>query len=496
MPGGRLGNFLRRVGYRLTMNWHGLLPALTGREVWVAGYGSAGKSVINALQRLGAVVVLIDESDIEAPADIRTLKEVPAEITASLVVTSPGWRPTHELFKAAARAEVEVIGDVELAWRVDQALAERKQGFAPRWLAITGTNGKTTTVEMLECMLNAGGVRAVACGNVGLPVIDAVMSDEGYDALAVELSSFEIHWAKSLKPFAAVLLNISDDHLDWHGSLAAYAQTKVALLVQSEYAVFNADDENTAAALASHPTGEWFSFTLGAPRPGQVGVVEDLLVDRAFVGNPDIEAVALATLSDVKPFAPHNVANALAAASLARAAGVAPDRITEGLLEFKPGGHRIALVATVAEVDYVDDSKATNPHAAGASLRAFPSVVWIAGGLAKGASMDQLVLESARRLRAAILIGTDKELIRKALETHAPQVPVVSIDVPDSDLSKRASAKILMERVIRAAAGFAQPRDTVLLAPACASMDQFESYAERGDLFADAVDLLVRGELP
>lgn len=484
------------MGYWLTMNWHGLLPALTGREVWVAGYGRAGKSVINALQRLGAVVVLIDESDIGAPTDIRTLKEVPTKVTASLIVTSPGWRPTHELFKAAARTGVEVIGDVELAWQVDQALAEREQSSAPRWLAVTGTNGKTTTVEMLECMLNAGGIRAVACGNVGLPVIDAVMSDESYDALAVELSSFEIHWSKSLKPFAAALLNISDDHLDWHGSLAAYAQTKVSLLAQSEYTIFNADDENTVAALASHATGKQFSFTLNTPRPGQVGVVEDLLVDRAFVANPAVEAVALATLADVKPFAPHNVANALAAASLARAAGVAPDRIASGLLEFKPGGHRIALVATIAEVDYVDDSKATNPHAAEASLRAFPSVVWIAGGLAKGASMDRLVLESAKRLRAAVLIGADKELIRKALETHATQVPVVLIDVPDSDLSKRAAAKILMERVVRAAAGFAQPKDTVLLAPACASMDQFESYAERGDLFADAVDLLERGDLP
>jgi len=477
------------------MKWHGLLPALTGREVWVAGYGRAGKSVINALQRLGASVVLIDESDIGAPTDIRTLKEVPAEITASLIVTSPGWRPTHELFKAAARAGVEVIGDVELAWQVDQALARREQSFALRWLAVTGTNGKTTTVEMLESMLNAGGVRAVACGNVGLPVIDAVMSDERYDALAVELSSFEIYWSKSLRPFAAALLNISDDHLDWHGSLAAYAQTKVALLAQSEYAIFNADDENTVAALSSHATGEQFSFTLSSPRPGQVGVVEDLLVDRAFVENPAVEAAPLATLSDVKPFAPHNVANALAAASLARAAGVAPDRIVQGLLDFKPGGHRIALVASIDEVDYVDDSKATNPHAAEASLRAFSSVVWIGGGLAKGASMDRLVSASARRLRAVVLIGADKELIRKALETHAPAVPVISVDAPDGDLSKSASAKILMQRVVRAAAGFAQPNDTVLLAPACASMDQFESYAERGDLFAEAVGLLVRGEL-
>ena len=479
------------------MKWHGALPALTDKQVWVAGYGRAGKSVITALQRLGAQVVLIDESQTGAPAEIRTMSTIPKEVDADLIVTSPGWRPTHGLFEVAARSGVKVIGDVELAWLADQARAKREQRFAPRWLAVTGTNGKTTTISMLEGMLIAGGLRAVACGNVGLPVIDAVMADDPYDALAVELSSFQIHWSQSLKPFATALLNIAEDHLDWHGSFAEYAKTKVQLLARSGYAIYNADDENTIAALAGVSTGERISFTLDTPRPGQLGVVEELLVDRAFVENPKLEAGPMATLAEIKPFAPHNVANALAAAALARAAGVSLDAISRGLHNFESGGHRITQIACIDHVDYIDDSKATNPHAASASLRVFSSIVWIAGGLAKGASMERLVVENAKRLRGVVLIGTDRALIRAALERHVPDIPLVDVDVDvvARDLSKRDQAKMLMDRVVEAAAQIASPGDTVLLAPACASMDQFESYAERGDLFAQAVLKLVRVDL-
>lgn len=477
------------------MKWHGALPFLLDKEVWVTGYGRAGKSVITALQRLGARVVLIDENLIDVPAGIKTMSTAPEKVDADLIITSPGWRPGHPLFKTAAQSGVKVIGDVELAWLVDQAQAKREARFAPRWLAVTGTNGKTTTVGMLESMLIAGGFRAVACGNVGLPVIDAVMADDPYDVLAVELSSFEIHWAQSLRPSATALLNIAEDHLDWHGSFAEYARTKVELLARSECAIYNADDENTVAALAGVPTGERISFTLDAPRPGQLGVVEEFLVDRAFVENPSVEAGPMATFAEIKPFAPHNVANALAAAALARAAGVSLDAISRGLNNFESGGHRITQIARIDQVDYVDDSKATNPHAASASLRTFSSVVWIAGGLAKGASMERLVVENAKRFRGVILIGADRDLIRAALERHAPAIPVVDIDVESTGLSKRDRARVLMTKVVEAAGKLAAPGDTVLLAPACASMDQFESYAERGDLFAQAVMKSARVDL-
>jgi UDP-N-acetylmuramoylalanine--D-glutamate ligase len=469
------------------MKWHGALPALTDKQVWVTGYGRTGKSLITALQRLGAEVVLIDEKLTEGPAGIRTLTSVPHRVDADLIVTSPGWRPDHGLFHLAAQSGVKVIGDVELAWLVDQAQARREQRFAPRWLAVTGTNGKTTTVGMLESMLLAGGIRAVACGNVGLPVIDAVMSDQPYDALAVELSSFQIHWAPSPRPYATALLNIADDHLDWHGSFAEYAKTKIDLLTRSEFAIYNADDDNTVTALEAELTGERISFTLDTPRPGQLGVVEELLVDRAFVENPEVEAGPMATLAEVKPFAPHNVANALAAAALARSLGVSLTAIAQGLANFKSGGHRIVLIASIDDVDYVDDSKATNPHAAAASLRAFSSVVWIAGGLAKGASMDRLIVENRDRLRGVVLIGADRVLIRDALQRHAPAIPIAEVDVDAPGIGKTDRARILMSLVVGEATKLANPGDTVLLAPACASMDQFESYAERGDLFAQAV---------
>jgi UDP-N-acetylmuramoylalanine--D-glutamate ligase len=477
------------------MNWHGALPALTNKQVWVAGYGRTGKSLISALQRLGADVVLVDENQRGAPVGIRTFTEVPQQIAADLIVTSPGWRPDHELFKLAARSGVKVIGDVELAWLVDQAHAMREQRSAPRWLAVTGTNGKTTTVGMLESMLLAGGVRAVACGNVGLPVIDAVMSDHAYEVLAVELSSFQIYWAPSPRPYASALLNIADDHLDWHGSFAEYARIKVELLTRSDFAIYNADDENTVEALTDVFTGRRVSFTLDTPRSGQLGVVEELLVDRAFVENPEVEAGPLATLAEVRPFAPHNVANALAAAALARSVGVGLLEISQGLANFKSGGHRIVPIATIDGVTYVNDSKATNPHSASASLHAFTSVVWIAGGLAKGASMERLVVENRDRLRGVVLIGADRDLLRAALEAHAPSIPMVEVDVVEPKLTKIDRAKILMSLVVGEATKLASSGDTVLLAPACASMDQFDSYAERGDLFAQAVRRLGGMEL-
>jgi UDP-N-acetylmuramoylalanine--D-glutamate ligase len=475
------------MGDGLTMKWHGALAELTEKEVWVTGYGRAGKSVVAALQRLGARVVVIDENEMDTPSDVPIERTIPEQIDAQLIVTSPGWRPGHEIFRAAARSGVKVIGDIEFAWWVDQERARVEHRAPPKWLAVTGTNGKTTTVGMLESMLIADGLRAIACGNVGLPVIDAVMAEEPYDVLAVEFSSFEIHWSQNSKPFATVLLNIAEDHLDWHGSYADYAETKVQLLARSRYSIYNADDENTFAALAGVSTGERISFTLETPRPGQLGVVEEFLVDRAFVDNPNVEAGPMATLADVKPFAPHNVANALAAASLARAAGVSLEAISRGLNQFQSGGHRIEQIGRIENVDYVDDSKATNPHAAAASLRSFPSIVWIAGGLAKGASMERLVVENAKRLRGAVLIGQDRGLIRESLEKYAPEVTIIDIEINDVALSKKDRAIILMDRVVETAAGLSAPGDTVLLAPACASMDQFESYAERGELFSQAV---------
>jgi UDP-N-acetylmuramoylalanine--D-glutamate ligase len=365
---------------------------------------------------------------------------------------------------------------VELAWRLRPA-----ENAAP-WLAVTGTNGKTTTVRMLASMLTAAGVRAVAAGNVGTPLIEVVLAEPRYDAVAVELSSFQLHWAESLRAHAAAILNVAPDHLDWHGSLPAYAADKGRIFTGCQAAcVYNAADRITEQLARAADAAEGcprVAFTLAAPGSGQLGVADGMLVDRAFTD----DAVALAAVEDVRPAAQHNVANALAAAALARPFGVPPQAVRDGLHAFRPDPHRIAQVASHRGVRWVDDSKATNPHAAAASLAAYDSVIWIAGGLAKGAEFEDLVASARQRLKAAILLGADRGEIRAAITRHAPDVPVV--EVADTDTG-------VMDRVVVEADRLARPGDTVLLAPACASMDMFTSYAERGDRFAAAVRRLV-----
>ncbi|WP_440065086.1 UDP-N-acetylmuramoyl-L-alanine--D-glutamate ligase [Streptosporangium sp. OZ121] len=463
--------------------------------ICVAGLGVSGTAVARTMAGRGEKVVVLEGRDGEraraiagelAALGVEVRFGEPAEPpeSTSLIVTT-GWPPHHPLLAAAAAAGIEVIGEVELAWRI------RPEGAAP-WLALTGTNGKTTAVRMLTSMLLAAGHRALAVGNVGTPVVEAVTGPS--DVLAVELSSFQLHRAPGIAPYAAAVLNVAPDHLDWHGSMEEYARVKGEIFARAGTVVHNADDEWAArlaapyedAARAAGRGGAVRSvgFTLGVPRPGQLGVVEDLLVDRAFVAEPESNAEELASLADVRPFAPHNVANALAAAALARAYGVPAAAVRQGLLDFVPDPHRIAHVARVAEVDYVDDSKATNPHAAAASLAAYPSVVWVAGGQLKGADVGELVRRAAPRLRGAVLLGADRERIREALARHAGNVPVVEVAGQDTGV---------MDRVVTEAARLAAPGDTVLLAPAGASLDMFAGYPARGEAFARAVHRLAEG---
>ena len=472
----------------------------SGLHVLVAGIGVSGFAAADALLERGAHVAVVDARDSRrerergivlqtlgarlflGPDTAATLPEL--DHLPDLVVTSPGWSPAQPLLAAAARAGVPIWAEVELAWRMRAAT-----GAAP-WLTLTGTNGKTTTVTMLESMLRAAGRRAVAAGNVGTPLLEAVLHPEPYDVLAVELSSFQLHWSHSLRPLASACLNIAPDHLDWHGDLAAYTAAKGKVYANTEVAcVYNVADPVTEQLVRDAEVIEGcraIGFTLGIPGLSMLGVVEDVLCDRAFVAERATSAAELGTLDDVRTagggtLAPHNVANALAAAALARGYGVPPVAVRNGLRGYQPGAHRIAVVAEAGGRIWVDDSKATNPHAAAASLAAFESVVWIAGGLAKGATFDDLVAAHARRLRAVLLIGRDRQLIAEALARHAPDVPVVEVQ-PDEN-----GPVPLMESVVARAAELARPGDTVLLAPACASMDQFASYAERGEEFAAAV---------
>ncbi|GLX92734.1 UDP-N-acetylmuramoyl-L-alanine--D-glutamate ligase [Herbidospora sp. NEAU-GS84] len=443
-------------------------------RVVVAGLGVSGTAAARGLALGGERVVVVEQSDRPLPADLADLgveKAAALPDKVELVVTSPGWRPDHPLLLEAAAAGIEVIGEVELAWRL------RHEGAAP-WLALTGTNGKTTAVRMLTSILEKAGERPLAVGNVGTPIIEAVLDPGDTTVLAVELSSFQLHWSTSVAPAAAAILNVAPDHIDWHGSFEEYAAAKARIFANAGVVVHNADDPWSARLAEPYDS---VGFTLQVPRPGELGVVEDLLVDRAFCDDPRSSAVELATLADVRPFAPHNVANALAAAALARSFGVPAEAVREGLAAFTPDPHRIAHVATVKGVSYVDDSKATNPHAAEASLAAYGSIVWVAGGQLKGADVEELVARSAKRLRGAVLLGADRARIAEALARHAPDVPVVEVGGEDTGV---------MDRVVTEAARLASPGDTVLLAPAGASLDMFANYGARGDAFARAVRTL------
>ncbi|WP_426363431.1 UDP-N-acetylmuramoyl-L-alanine--D-glutamate ligase [Streptomyces sp. E-08] len=460
-----------------------------GKHVTVAGLGVSGIPAARVLHARGALVTVVNDGDDErsrAQAAALEAEGITVRLGdgatlptgTELIVTTPGWRPDKPLFAAAAEAGVEVWGDVELAWRL------RGPDAAP-WLAVTGTNGKTTTVRMLASILEAAGLRTAAVGNIGVSLLDAVLGEEEYDVLAVELSSYQLHWAPSVRAHSAAVLNLAPDHLDWHGTMEAYAADKGRIYEGNRVAcVYNVADKATEDLVREADVEEGcraIGFTLGTPGPSQLGVVEGILVDRAFVENRQKNAQELAEVADVQPPAPHNIANALAAAALARAFGVEAKAVRDGLKAFRPDPHRIELVEEIQGVTYVDDSKATNTHAAEASLAAYDPIVWIAGGLAKGATFDELVQRSAKHLRGAVLIGADRALIREALARHAPEVPVVDLDRTDTGA---------MSEAVREAARLARPGDTVLLAPACASMDMFTNYNKRGEAFADAVRAL------
>ncbi|KUI23321.1 UDP-N-acetylmuramoylalanine--D-glutamate ligase [Mycobacterium sp. GA-1285] len=486
-----------------------LEPLVPGARVLVTGAGLTGRSVSAVLEPTGVRLTICDDDPLAlqrliTPAKVVTTAEAQATISQyALVVTSPGFAPTAPVLAAAARAGVPIWGDVELAWRLDRA-----GWFGPsrRWLVVTGTNGKTTTTSMLHDMLVAAGRRAVLCGNIGNPVLDVLA--EPSDLLAVELSSFQLHWAPSLRPEAGVVLNVAEDHLDWHGSMAAYAHAKARVL-DGRVAVVGLDDPVAAGLLATAAAPTRVGFRLGQPGPGELGVVGGTLVDNAF-GDPPEDGWTLAQAASIPVAGPVGVLNALAAAALARAVDVPPAAIADGLAGFRVGRHRAEVVGTVDGVTYIDDSKATNPHAARASIAAYPRVVWVAGGLLKGASVDELLASVANRLVGAVLIGRDRALIAEALSRHAPDVPVIEVVTGEdfgvqgtigSDvgpvtsvirLGGAASGDAIMAAVVDAARRLAESGDTVLLAPAGASFDQFSGYSHRGDAFADAVRALTR----
>lgn len=456
----------------------------TGQRILILGAGVTGLATAHSLAKRGAKVSIADERITQSDDfEVRTPDKFHVKDFDSLLV-SPGWRFDHPLILLADAAGIKILNEIDLAWSLKADLAPHQ-----RWIALTGTNGKTTTVELTAAMLRAGGVSAIACGNVGTTVIEAVESTEKYDVLVLELSSFQLHWLHDATFVAAAILNIAQDHLDWHGSFEAYAKAKISILDRATTGILNGDDGEVVSRSVRWQGRKVF-FSLDTPAPGEVGLVEDLIVDRAFVADPK-EAAMLAEVIDVSPTVPHNVSNALAASALARTIGVEPAAIRRAIQEFKLGKHRIETILVKDEISWVDDSKATNPHAAAASLLATLSAVWIAGGLAKGAQMQELVTRAKSRIKVAILFGQDRDLIAEAIRQSAPNVEIVLIDTPER-YKKGGSDNSLMEEIIRTALSRAKAGDTVLLAPACASMDQFISYSDRGERFKAAVEQVVR----
>ncbi|MGI9123884.1 MAG: UDP-N-acetylmuramoyl-L-alanine--D-glutamate ligase [Mycobacterium sp.] len=483
----------------------GLSILSPGARVLVTGARVTGRAVVAALASWDLELWVCDDdlSAARALGDVRAVG--PDEAIAhcgdfDLVVTSPGFPPTAPVLAAAAAAGVPIWGDVELAWRLDAA---GHYGAPRRWLVVTGTNGKTTTTSMLYDMLIADGRRAVLCGNIGDPVLDVLAQPA--ELLAVEVSSFQLHWAPSMRPDAGVVLNVAEDHLDWHGGFDAYAAAKARALT-GRVAVVGLDDPAASALLAGAPAAVKTGFRLGEPAPGELGVRDGMLVDRAFAAD-----LPLAPVDSIPVAGPVGVLDALAAAALARAADVGPEAIAAALAAFRVGRHRAEDVGVLDGVRYVDDSKATNPHAAEASILAYPRVVWVAGGLLKGASVRDTVARVADRLAGAVLIGHDRSVFAEALSRHAPDVPVIQVVTGEDavmhethESAVTAETRVIeafgpglgrqvMAEAVAAAATLAREGDTVLLAPAGASFDQFSGYGDRGEAFAEAVRARVAG---
>ena len=455
------------------------------------GSGVSGRAAAVAASEAGIQVRVFDqqtspplllpgaeEVPVTSDPDGAALASLVLDWDPQVVVASPGIPPHSSLLLALK--DRQIWSEVQLAW----ALQQTSPSAGRPWLMVTGTNGKTTTVGILTSILRASGEDVAEVGNVGLPITSRARGPA--TVFAVEVSSFQLEYSDALMPQASVCLNVEEDHLDWHGTGAAYRAAKGKVYDGTRRARFYFDGDVGVASLAESAKrareSELVALGVEHVPHGGIGVDGDALID-ATSGSP----VRVANLRLV-PFYVSQGAPAglrqdiVAAAALSLAHGVGAQAIQRGLETYQPEAHRGAVVATVDSVRWVNNSKATNAHAALAALRGVPrgTAVWIAGGDGKGQDFKHLVSQAKESLRAVVVIGADREPLRRALYQHAPQTPIVEVagDGPPSGW---------MEDVVRAASEHAQAGDTVLLAPACASWDQFRDYAERGDIFAAAV---------
>lgn len=427
----------------------------------VVGFAVTGEAVTRALARRGWEVVVAEDRprpsfavDVAAAGGEPATGPLGAAVTAvDLVVPSPGVPSHHPVFALAGAAGVDVVSELELATGWDDRPT----------VAITGTNGKTTVTVLTEAALNASGVRALAAGNTELPLVAAIDRPD-VEVFVVEGSSFRLDRTRTFRPRVGTWLNVAPDHLDAHGSYEAYVAAKARIWAAQEpgdVAVANADDEVVMAHARRAPS-RVTTFGLGE------GADHRLEGDALVLPGGDV----LARSSELFRSLPHDVANALAAAATARPAGATVEGARSAVVAFRGLPHRVALVGEAGGVRWYDDSKSTTPHAALAAVRGFGSVVLVAGGRNKGVDLRPLA-GAADRVRAVVAIG---EAAGEVADAFAGVRPVT---VAGS-----------MDEAVAAARRLARPGDTVLLAPACASMDQFTSYAERGDAFAAAARAL------
>jgi UDP-N-acetylmuramoylalanine--D-glutamate ligase len=470
----------------LPSSWHG---QWRGLKAVVLGLGKSGFSVVDTLVELSVETVAIAKKVDPQFQDLVELigariiigddSELLGEVGFSpdFAIVSPGFSPSHALVKELTSSGVPIFSDIDLAWRLRDKTAK-----VAEWITVTGTNGKTTTSELTAHMLRAGGFRAVACGNIGNPILDMIRDPDGFDFLVVELSSFQLHYSHAFEAVASAFLNFAEDHLDWHGSLEDYFASKSKIFHHTRSAiVFNEEDPKTFEAAQAAEVIEGargVSFTLGIPAKSMVGYVEEFLVDRAFLVERAEAALEIATSEDLEKIGELTLQlkqNVAAATALVRAVGLPPVEIKRAIPTFTLAKHRVQFVGEIGGVRYIDDSKATNAHAARGSLSSFESVVWIVGGLLKGVDISPLLVASSKRLKAAVLIGADTSELERLFSENLPQLPL------------RVLTGEPMSQAVKVATELASSGDTVLLAPAAASMDQYLDYADRGEQFQKAV---------
>ena len=461
------------------------LPEILSGTVLVTGAGISGVGIARLLADLNVDVLIADANETARDramevADVAGIHpdQALAELSRfSCVVTSPGWRPDTPLLRAAQAAGLEVLGDVELCYRLDRASV-----FGPprTWMVVTGTNGKTTTTSMLASIMQHAGYQAEAVGNIGVSVAEAISAPQRIDVLVAELSSFQLHWSSQLVPDVGVLLNLAEDHIDWHGSMAAYAAAKAKVLA-APLAIAGLDD----ALVQQYITTSVMGFTMHPPQVGQVGVTNGTIVDNLHGTTRNIVPAA-----GLEPPGPAGIYDALAAtaAAVALVPDLQPSVIAQALQSFKVAGHRGQQVAEARGIVAIDNSKATNPHAADSALAGHDSVIWVAGGQLKGAEVDDLVAHHAHRLKAVALMGVDRNIIRESVEKHAPGVPIFVTDDTDPQSA--------MDAVCAWAVTQASSGDAIVLAPAAASLDMYTGMGQRGVLFAESVSAHLGGVAP